>query len=127
LSIRLRFDAYYLDKDKRELRHNEGAFSNIQGDQYAIDMLAGFVKHDAWEFERETRLAVKIRKNENIENSPTHIFAGITRELIKTFHVTFNPWLSEEMKSMIRNCLKEVAGFNIVCSDSVNDGEIHEL
>ena len=123
-------DIVYLDKDKNQFRHNEDGFANIVADQYSIEDLAGFVKYDAWEFERETRLRVRTGygyDNASIDQYLTHIYAGLNDELIKTFHVTFNPWLTDEMKSMIQESLRNAAGFEIPCSDSNNDGEIGEL
>ena len=123
-------DIVYLDKDKNKFRHNEDSFPSIKADKLIISDLAGFVKYDAWEFERETRLRVRVGSgiyNTAIDQYLTHIYAGINNELIKTFRVTFNPWLTVEMKSMVRESLRSAAGFEIPCSDSINDGEIGEL
>ena len=123
-------DIVYLDKDKKQFRHNEDRFINIIADQYSIEDLAGFVKYDAWEFERETRLRVRIGsgyENFAIDQYLKYIYVGLNKELIKTFRVTFNPWLTDEMKSMIRDTLRIAAGFEIPCFDSINDGEIGEL
>lgn len=123
-------DIVYIDKDKKQFRHNEDSFPNIIAEQPAIEDLAGFVKYDAWEFERETRLRVRVGsgyENTAIDQYLTHIYAGLDNELIKTFHVTFNPWLTDEMKKVVRESLRSVAGFEVPCSNSINDGEIGEL
>ncbi len=123
-------DIVYIDKDKKQFRHNEDSFPNIVAEQSAIEDLAGFVKYDAWEFERETRLRVRVGSgiyNTTIDQYLTHIYAGLDDELIKTFHVTFNPWLTDEMKKVVRESLRSAAGFDIPCSNSINDGEIGEL
>ena len=121
-------DIVYLDKDTNEFRHNENVFPGIKADTNTIEDLAGLVKYDAWEFERENRLRVNIIA-EDIFNSnyPEYIYAGIDDSLINTFHITFNPWLSSEMKEVVRTSLRDVAGHTIVCDESKNDGEICEL
>lgn len=121
-------DVVYLDKDTNEFRHKENVFPEIKADEYMIEDLAGFIKYDAWEFERENRLRVNVIAQDVIDSKyPEHIYAGIDDSLINTFHITFNPWLSSEMKEVVRTSLREVAGQTIVCDDSKNDGEICEL
>ncbi len=125
-------DIVYFDKKSKELRHNENGFKNITAENYVIDEMTGFVKYDVWEFERETRLRVKIHnglynQNQHVDNTPKYIFAGINDELIKDFHITFNPWLSNEMKEEIQKSINSLAGFKIKCDSSQHDGEITDL
>ena len=61
------------------------------------------------------------------ENIPKYVFAGINEELIKDFHITFNPWLSAEMKEEIQKSINSLAGFEIKCDSSQHDGEITDL
>lgn len=73
-------DIVYIDKDKKAFRHNEDSFVNISVNQSAIDDLAGFVKYDAWEFERETRLRVRTGggyEKTSIDQYATHIYASL--------------------------------------------------
>ena len=58
---------------------------------------------------------------------PEYIYCGITEDLIRGFHVTFNPWMTPLLKEEIRKSLCSLAGFEIQCSDSTDDGEITEL
>ena len=121
-------DIVYLDKDKHLFKHNGGIFTEIDANEAMIENMAGFVKYDAWEFEKETRLSVNIRSDYEVKPEyPSHIYTGISKDLIKTFHVTFNPWLSDEMKKVVREGLKSVAHFDVPCDDSSNDGEIDEF
>ena len=120
-------DIVYLDKTKNELVHNEKSFQNIKATKDVIDDMTGFIKYDAWEFEREVRLRVLIRHELISGDVPKYIYAAITQELIRDFHITFNPWLSTEMKEEIRKSLDTLAGYNLSYNNSQNDGEISEL
>lgn len=120
-------DIVYIDKRSNELRHNENKFSGIVADSYLVGEMSGFIKYDAWEFERETRLKVRLYNNLNNAEVPRYLFAGINDNLIQSFHVTFNPWISSEMKNEIKKSICNLSGFNIDCDDSANDGEITEL
>lgn len=122
-------DVVYLDKKDKSLRHNARPFeSGIIGDDNTIEEMTGFIKYDAWEFEKETRLKVKLSEDRlSVDMLPKHIFVVISDELIKTFHITFNPWMSPLMKNEIKESLKRVAGYAISFDDSDDDGEISEL
>ena len=122
-------DVVYLDKKDKSLRHNARPFeSGIIGDDNTIEEMTGFIKYDAWEFEKETRLKVKLSEDRlSVDKLPKHIFVEISDELIKTFHITFNPWMSPLMKNEIKESLKRVAGYAISFDDSDDDGEISEL
>lgn len=122
-------DVVYLDKTSNELRHKENEFQSIKTDQHLINKMTGFIKYDAWEFEREIRLMVRLIEHYHDNNRfiPTHIYAGISRDLINSFHITFNPWIPQELKDEIKYSLKHISGSDIICDNSQNDGEIAEL
>lgn len=122
-------DVVYIDKDNKELRHNEKAFLNIWAEQYIVDSMSGFIKYDVWEFERETRLRVEIfdSESENTSEKQYYIYAGINEELIKDFHITFNPWMSAEMKAELQKSLNLLAGIKLSYDSSKHDGEITEF
>ena len=125
-------DVVYFDKKTQELRHNENAFKNILAEKTVVDEMTGFIKYDVWEFERETRLRVQMYnsyQNQIIgeDDVPKYVFAGINDELIKDFHITFNPWISAEMKEEIQKSINSLAGIEIKCDPSQHDGEITDL
>lgn len=125
-------DVVYFDKKTQELRHNENGFKNILAEQHVVDEMKGFIKYDVWEFERETRLRVQMHNKfqnqiHNDDSIPRYVFAGINDALIKDFHITFNPWLSAEMKEEIQKSINSLAGFEIKCTPSQHDGEITDL
>ncbi len=62
-----------------------------------------------------------------MSNFPTRIYAGIENDLVEDFHITFNPWLSEEMKSFISESLNALVGASLLYKNSDNDGETDEL
>ena len=122
-------DVVYLDKASKELRHNEKKFLSITADRTVIDEMTGFIKYDAWEFERETRLRALIHHEptKSLMDIPKWVFAKISEDLIRDLHITFNPWMSAEMKEEIRKSLNSLAGSHLSYDNSQNDGEISEL
>ena len=124
-------DIVYLDKASKTLRHKENEFEHIRAEEYVIDEMTGFIKYDAWEFEREIRLRTRLISDgingANEESSPRYIFAGINDELIRDFGITFNPWISDELKEEIKKSLNLLANSELKYSNSQNDGEVTEL
>ncbi len=122
-------DVVYLDKISQQLRHNENKFSSIVADQLVVNEMTGFIKYDAWEFERETRLRVLMHheKGANLAEIPKYIYAGIDGDLVRDLHITFNPWMSKELKEEIKKSLDSLAGCHLSYDNSQNDGEISEL
>ena len=112
----------YYDKRKNTLNLGGRPLTRyINFDEKKIDVLTGFVKYVAWEFEREKRLLIELN-----DNSREYIFLPINNELIHSFEITFNPWMTNEMKETIKNRLNELAGVKLKYNDSINDGEIDE-
>lgn len=111
----------YIDKEKHILRHKGKKFHMMSADEKSIDILAGLVKYDAWEFEKEIRLLAEMQKNDR-----NYIYLPITENLLKTFTITFNPWISQRMKEMIKKQLNELAGFSLRYRNSSNEGEVDE-
>lgn len=122
-------DVAYLDKDKMKIRHNSGVINGLDVDEKLIDKMTGFIKYDAWEFEKETRLRVQLNKTvTNTEESlPNYIYCAISDELIKSIHITFNPWMTPLLKKEIKKSLNSLCGFDVPCDDSADDGEITEI
>ena len=93
--------------------------------------MTGFIKYDAWEFEREVRLRTRLQgydlDNSNHGNTLRYIFAGINETLISDFGITFNPWISSELKEEIKKSLNALTGCELKYADSQNDGEVTEL
>lgn len=113
-------DVVYLNKDRTEYIHKGNAFSSISATEAGIEQLGGFIKYDAWEFERETRARVYCDPRKVLD----HVFVAISDELVNDIRVTFNPWLSSRMKEELGTSLKK---WGIVCKDSGFDGQIGEL
>ncbi len=116
----------YIDKKQNLLRYHENYFKNLTYDESMRFDLKGFLKYDVWEFEREIRLRVRACAGEE-SCCPEYIFAGINDDLIKDLRITFNPWISEDMKEEIKKSLNHLAGFELEYSDSEHDGEIANL
>lgn len=122
-------DVIYLDKSSYQLRHNEKEFSSIKADTLIINEMTGFIKYDAWEFEREIRLRALMQHDihRSLPDVPKYIFAKINEELIRDLHITFNPWISKELKEEIQKSADALASYHLSYSESQNDGEISEL
>lgn len=113
-------DVVYLNRDRSEYRHNGNHFPSIQVSEKGIEQLGGFIKYDAWEFEKETRARVYYEADKDCD----YVYVAISDELLRDIKVTFNPWLSIGMKEELRASLKK---WGIVCRDSGFDGQIGEL
>ncbi|MBQ0146466.1 MAG: DUF2971 domain-containing protein, partial [Lachnospiraceae bacterium] len=115
----------YLDKESKTLKHNGGPFVNLKYTDYIEGSLTGYVKYDAWEFEKEIRLRTLYSTGDR--KQPKSIFLKINQNLINQFHITFSPWLSKEMQDEIRKCLDSLAGSKLSYDESVHCGEINEM
>ena len=121
-------DIGYIDKRANKIKHNTNPF-DFSLSKYDLDLLTGLVKYDAWEFEKETRLKIQLSGDRTLRDYgyPDHIYYVITDELIRSFHITFNPWMSSNLKDEIRKSLNNLVGFELSYSDSDDDGEVSEL
>lgn len=124
-------DVIYYDKQNNKIKHNTNPFNYLEVMDSDIDSMAGFIKYDAWEFERETRLSVlleNIRINDDIKNNNIrYIYARINDELIKNMGITYNPWISELLKTELQKSIDEVANYELNHNLSANNGEIAEI
>lgn len=123
-------DIVYIDKKTHSLRHDEKSFPDIAATDEIIDDHTGLIKYDAWEFEQEIRLKAALKERMytvSREPSPEYIYAGIDKELIQDFHITYNPWMSREMKDVVKNSLNQVSNMKLSYHDSAIDGEVSEL
>ena len=125
LSIQIS-DVVYLNKNKNEIRHNTNPFPNLKYDAKLGEQLSGFLKYDAWEFEKERRLKVTIN-DIDIVGSPQHIYLKLTNEFLSGISVTYNPWISPDLQKELSIALNRVAGRKVDQISSSNYGEIGEL
>lgn len=121
----------YIDKNTKVLSHNGNAFQGIPSTNSSdiITSMSGFIKYDAWEFEKEIRLRALLYDGLGSfpTQSPKYIFVSIDDNLIKQIKVTFNPWLSSELKNEIQKSINGMFPYEIDCIDSQHDGEVSEL
>lgn len=120
-------DVAYFDKENIKLKHNANPFQNLDFDESQTGKLTGLIKYDAWEFEKETRFNVRLGEYKLNEDYPEHIYLGFGKDLVSSFRITFNPWMSSLMKEEIKKSLDALAATHIDCINSANDGEIEEL
>lgn len=121
-------DVVYFDKKENQLKHNTNPFPNLIFDSSQTSQLTGLIKYDAWEFEKETRFNVRLDgKYKQLDDYPEYIFLGFEKELISSFIITFNPWMSNLMKEEIKKSLNSLTSTKIKCINSTNDGEIGEF
>lgn len=114
-------DVVYLNKARTQYIHNEKPFPSIKASEPGIEELAGFIKYDAWEFERETRARVYC---DPYNKDGDHVFVALSDELISDIRVTFNPWISDSMKDEMSAIL---AKRGIMSRNSGFDGQVDEL
>ena len=51
-------DVVYLNKQRKNIKHNTNPFPKLIYNEKLRQQLSGFIKYDAWEFEKERRLKV---------------------------------------------------------------------
>ena len=127
-SLAVLSDIGYIDKKTNQIKHNTKPFE-FWPDKYGLGTLTGLIKYDAWEFEKETRLKIQLYRDRTLKDYgyPEHIYYSISDELIQSFHITFNPWMSTNLKNEIRKSLNNLSGHELSYSDSDDDGEVSEL
>lgn len=113
-------DIVYIDKSLTEYRHREKPFVGLKASETGIKKLGGFIKFDAWEFEREIRARVLDIGTPDID----YVFVSLTDDLVKDIRVTFNPWISTKMKSEIT---KSLSSMGVSSQDSDFDGQMDEI
>lgn len=119
-------DVVYLDKDKNSIKHNTNPFLKLSVDESLKKQLSGFLKYDAWEFEKERRLKVTLN-DDHQKNSPQYIFLKLPDDFFSDFSVTYNPWISMLLQEELIKTLNRVAGREVTQKRSSNYGEISEL
>ena len=119
-------DVVYYDKDKHVFRLQGGPIKNITVSQQMIHQLAGTIKYDAWEYERESRLSVVLYNNHDLNDSNglMHIYAGLSDQLIKKTTILFNPWIDADVKAVLQNSINELAGSPLKYKTSELNGEV---
>lgn len=121
-------DVVYYDKENEVLKHNTRGFPNLVFNNSQTDKLTGLIKYDAWEFEKETRFNVRLDgKFRQFDDFPEYIFIGFEKELVSTFRITFNPWMSNLVKEELKKSLDSLTGIQLKYLNSANDGEIEEF
>lgn len=81
--------------------------------------LTGFIKNSAWEYEKETRIMVSLRKPEwgdKKQEKPTEIFVSTNDDLLYGIEeITFSPFSTETRNELINNVKKLRA---LLCKNS---------
>lgn len=119
-------DVVYLNKDTSQYNHKERPFNDISFHEEDINVMAGCIKYNIWEFERETRLIVKPDGSRDISDSNGNliidsVYLKIDDSFVKDINVTFNPWITVKMKEKLKSILDDMG---ISSSSSSYDGQI---
>lgn len=119
----------YYDRKKHAFRVEASPIKSITVTDNMIRSLAGTIKYDAWEYEKETRLAVVLHQNyqDNLKNDVKYIYAGLNDRFIKNIKIRFSPWISEDVQNELSKSIKDLAGFNLECKKSDLHGEVGEM
>lgn len=122
-------DVVYYDREKNKLRLSGKTIHDIDVTENTISQLAGTIKYDAWEYEREARLAVVLHQNSQNKNNRdlTHIYAGLSDEFIGKLTVRYSPWTSDEVFEQLKNSIDSLAGVELKHKRSSLQGEIGTL
>ena len=122
-------DVVYYDKQKNTFRMNGSPLKNIVVSHDYIDQLAGTIKYDAWEYEKESRLAVVLHQNlSDIDfQNLTHVYAKLNDEFISKIKITYSPWINDVVFNQLKNSIDSIAGVPLIHQHSSLQGEITEL
>ena len=122
-------DVVYYDRIKGKLRLSGKTLLIIPVDQSMITELAGTIKYDAWEYERESRLAVILHQNAqyNQFSDISHVYVGLNDEFIKKLTITYSPWITDEIFEELSSSIDSLAGYKLSHKRSSLQGEVGEL
>lgn len=122
-------DVVYYDRQKRCLKLSGKTLADIEVTEREIMDLAGTIKYDAWEYEKESRLAVILHQNKPVEDfqNITHIYAGLTDEFIQGLSITYSPWINDTVFEQLKTSIDNLAGVPLKHKRSTLQGEIAEL
>ena len=123
-------DVVYYDRQKNRFKCYDKPLRMIEVNQERISRLAGTIKYDAWDYERESRLAVVLHKNQtDITDFQqlTHIYAGLSDEFIKGLTITYSPWINNTTFEVLKSAIDSLAGVPLTHKRSSLQGEITEL
>ena len=119
-------DVFYLEKNSNLIKHNTNPFPNLVYNEQLKKQLSGFLKYDAWEFEKELRLKVTLNDNYQ-KNSPQYIYLMLPDDFFNDLAVTYNPWISNLLYLELKETLNRLAVREISQRLSSNYGEISEI
>ena len=119
----------YYDRKKHAFRLEGHPQKTITVSPEMIQSLAGTIKYDAWEYEKETRLAVILHPNSNMDSCDDikYIFADLNEEFIKKLQIRFSPWIPEEVQNEMSSCINCLAGVKLKYYKSGLHGEVSVL
>ena len=122
-------DVVYYDRQKNKLKLAGKTLHKIAVLDDTISQLAGTIKYDAWDYEKEARLAVILHRNSQNRNlnEITHIYAGLSNEFIDNLTITYSPWIDDEIFNHLKTSINTLVGREIKHKRSTLQGEIGVL
>lgn len=116
----------YYDKEADKIFLKKYTYRTLMSENDS-KQLAGFVKYNVWDFEKEIRLSVLLNSQGENKTFDKYIYAGITDELISEMIITYNPWIKENVKREIERSINSIPGFELKHEFSKCHGEVSEL
>ena len=118
----------YYDKRRNVFKLSGKSLNSIEVSPSKISDLAGTIKYDAWEYEKEARLSVVLHQDGGRgSKNYTHIYTGLSDDFIKSICVTYSPWISDEVFDELRTSIDSLAGTKLKHRKSTLQGEIAEI
>ena len=116
----------YYDRRKHAFRIEGSPQKTITVTDNMIQSLAGTIKYDAWEYEKETRLAVVLHQDRvnNNQNDVKYIYAGLNEDFIKKIQIRYSPWISEDVQKELESSINSMAGIELKHKKSDLYGEV---
>lgn len=121
-------DVVYYDREKNVFRFSGRPLNKIPVSENELKTLAGTIKYDAWEYEREARLAIVIHNSDNAQFQNLNcIYAGLSEEFIKKLTITYSPWINDTMYEVLKASIDNIAGYKLKHKKSSLQGQVGEL
>ena len=122
-------DVVYFDRQNNRFRLSGKSLSAIDVTQDRINKLAGTIKYDAWEYERECRLSAVLSQNRNKNDfhDLNHIYLGLSEEFIKGLTITYSPWINDVVITQLEKSINDMTGLQLKHRHSALQGEITAL
>lgn len=116
----------YYDKKKHSFRIEEHPQKTITVTNEMIQALAGTIKYDSWEYEKESRIAVVLHQDKvnTHQGDVKYIYAGLNDDFLSKLKIRYSPWIPEDVQIELSKTINNLAGVEVTPLKSDLHGEV---